>query len=230
MSFNKLILEALEIRRKAGKKRNMKRYYEALEKVEVWHTSKTPAIPLSMLARCERMIYFKLTNQKKVEVDPHQRIMMDMRSAVHTYFQSLLYEAFDFIEIEYPLLDEKNRLIGKLDIVDMRTKYYYEIKTRNVFTFKKDKEAPDTKDFIQVQGAEMIMKKRKASLVYVDMNYFSQPVEHEVSAKPELQRKIMAKAKRLFQAVKDKELPKMNTDDCKICNYAYMCTKKKLVL
>ena len=230
MSFNKLVLDALEIRRKAGSKRNMKRYYEALEKVEQYHTNKKPTIGLSMLAKCERMVYFKLNKEKKVEVEPWQRVMMDMRSAVHTYFQSLLYEVYDFIEIEYPLLDLKNGLIGKLDIVDMRKKYYYEIKTRNLYTFKKDKDAPDTKDFIQVQGAQMIMKKRKASLIYVDMNSFSNPVEHEVTAKPELQRKILAKTKRIFKAVKAGEPPKMNTDDCKVCNYAYMCTNKKLVL
>lgn len=230
MLFEKLVVKALETRSKAGKKRNMKRYNEALEKVERWHFSKDPMISLSMLAKCERMIYFKLNKEKRQPIEPHKQIMMDMRSAIHSYFQCLLYEVYDFIDIEYPILDKKLKIIGKLDVVDTRTNHYHEIKTRNVFTFKKDKEAPDAKDYIQVQGALMSKKWKKGSLIYIDVNYFSPPVEHPVKADQDLHKKIKTKIKRVFKAFDEGKLPKKNTVDCAVCDYAYMCTKKKLVL
>jgi CRISPR/Cas system-associated exonuclease Cas4 (RecB family) len=76
----------------------------------------------------------------------------------------------------------------------------------------------------------MLKRWKKGSLIYIDVNYFSPPVEHPVKADPGLHKKIKDKCKRVFKAVKDGKLPKKYTEDCGVCNYAYMCTNKKLVL
>jgi len=222
--FKELIQEALE-RRKSGE-RHWNRVGEITEKIRKEDNKErsNEHIHISAIAKCSRMIYYERLGFEPEEGDQQEQIFFDTRKAIHEYFQVLLYEYFDFIEVEKRTKNKELNIGGRMDFWWKGKKLVADLKTRNMYSFKNVLEMASPQDIIQLQGYQLSANAKGGSLLYFDMN--DKLIEYEVKPDKEIQQKIKEKCRRIENAVKEGKVPENKLDDCIYCRYEYVCKSK----